>query len=115
MITLSKLRGTLAREVIQSYCNGFVGMKCVFVDEVMISYDLLNQINVRLRKITGAYELPFDCLKVVFFGDFRLLLPVNAKPLCKALRNMLGGTVVWQSLEYYSLDQVVRQSDTILS
>lgn len=115
-ITQSRRTGTMSREILQNYRNMFVGVKCVIIDEVsMIGSDVLHKINLRLQEITGAHDQPFGGMNVFFCGDFRQLPPVNATPVYRAPRNMIGGAALWQSLNYYTLQQVMRQSDATFS
>ena len=115
-ITQSRRVGTMAREVLQNYRSIFIGVKCIVIDEVsMIGCDVLHKINLRLQEITGAHDQPFGHLNIIFCGDFRQLPPVNATPVYKAPRNAIVGAALWQSLNYYPLEQVMRQSDSTFS
>ncbi|GFS71556.1 ATP-dependent DNA helicase [Trichonephila clavipes] len=106
----------MSREILQNNRNMFVGVKCVIIAEVsIIGSNVLHKINLHLQEITGAHEQPFDDMNIFFCGDFRQLTPVNATPVYRAPRSMVGGAVLWQSLNYYSLQQVMRQSDATFS
>lgn len=52
---------------------------------------------------------------MIFCGDFRQLPPVNATPVYKGSRNHLQGALLWQSLDYFGLNQVMRQTDLVFS
>lgn len=116
-IAISKrTNSTMSREYIQSYRNSFAGVKVIFIDEVsMLSADILNKINGRMCEITGNFDVPFGGKNVIFCGDLRQLPPVNARPIFKPLKNSICGAFLWQSLEYYNLTRVMRQSDIAFS
>ncbi|CAD7087561.1 unnamed protein product [Hermetia illucens] len=115
-ITQSRRFGTMSRDILQNYRNMFVGVKFVIIDEVsMIGSDVLHKINLRLQEITGTHDQPFGNMNIVFCGDFHQLPPVNATPVYRTPRNIIGGAVLWQSLNYYTLQQVMRQSDVTFS
>ncbi|GFW12389.1 ATP-dependent DNA helicase [Trichonephila clavipes] len=97
---------------LQKYIH--IGVKCIIIDEVrMIGCDVLHKINLRLQEITGVHDQPFGNLNI-FCGDHQLP-PVNASPVYKGPRNSICGPVLWQSLDYYPLEQVMRQSDSTFS
>ncbi|GFW65819.1 hypothetical protein TNCV_586451 [Trichonephila clavipes] len=115
-ITQSRRIGTMAREVLQNYRSTFIGVKCIIIDEVsMIGCDVLHKINLRLQEITGVHDQPFGNLNIIFCGDLHQLPPVNASTVYKGPRNSMCGPVLWQSLDYYPLEQVRRQSDSTFS
>ncbi|GFX42451.1 ATP-dependent DNA helicase [Trichonephila clavipes] len=114
--TQSRRIGTMAREVLQNYRSTFIGVKCIIIDEVsMIECDVLHKINLRLQEITGVHDQPFGNLNIIFCGDLHQLPPVNASPVYKGPRNSICGPVLWQSLDYDPLEQVMRQSDSTFS
>ncbi|GFT63710.1 ATP-dependent DNA helicase [Trichonephila clavipes] len=114
--TQSRRIGAMAREVLQNYRSTFIGVKCIIIDEVsMIGCDVLHKINLRLQEITGVHDQPFGNLNIIFCGDLHQLPPVNASPVYKEPRNSICGPVLWQSLDYYPLEQVMRQSDSTFS
>ncbi|GFV44671.1 hypothetical protein TNCV_212251 [Trichonephila clavipes] len=113
--TQSRRIGTMAREVLQNYRSTFIGVKCIIIDEVsMIGCDVLHKINLLLQEITGVHDQPFGNLNIIC-GDLHQLPPVNASPVYKGPRNSICGPVLWQSLDYYPLEQVMRQSDSTFS
>ncbi|GFT09265.1 hypothetical protein TNCV_5061581 [Trichonephila clavipes] len=115
-ITQSRRIGTMAREVLKNYRSTFIGVKCIIIDEViMIGCDVLHKINLLLKEITGVHDQPFGNLNIIFCGDLHQLPPVNASPVYKGPRNSICGPVLWQSLDYYPLEQVMRQSDSTFS
>ncbi|GFX37767.1 ATP-dependent DNA helicase [Trichonephila clavipes] len=81
----------------------------------MIGCDVPHKINLRLQEITGVHDQPFGNLNIIFCGDLHQLPPVNASPVYKRPRNSICGPVLWQSLDYYPLEQVMRQSDSTFS
>ncbi|GFX15035.1 ATP-dependent DNA helicase [Trichonephila clavipes] len=114
--TQSRRIGTMAREVLQNYRSTFIGVKCIIIGEVsMIGCDVLHKINLRLQEIPGVHDQPFGNLNIIFCGDLHQLPPVNASPVYKGPRNSICGPVLWQSLDYYPLEQVMRQSDSTFS
>ncbi|GFX71093.1 ATP-dependent DNA helicase [Trichonephila clavipes] len=104
----------MAREVLQNYRSTFIGVKCI-IEVSMIGCDVLHKINLRLQEITGVHDQPFGNLNIIFCGDLHQLPPVNASPVYKGPRNSICGPVLWQSLDYYPLEQVMRQSDSTFS
>ncbi|GFV12937.1 ATP-dependent DNA helicase [Trichonephila clavipes] len=105
----------MAREVHQNYST-FIGVKCIIIDEVsMIGCDVLHKTNLRLQEITGVHDQPFGNLNIIFCGDLHQLPPVNASLVYKGPRNSICGPVLWPSLDYYPLEQVMRQSDSTFS
>ena len=116
-LTISTRAGAVEKpldfEMEQTYRGMFDGVRCVIVDEVsMVSSDIFRKIDSRLKQITGAHDMNFGGLHVIFCGDLRQLPPVRATPVFKCSRNVLGGPVLWQSLNYYPLKQVMRQKDS---
>lgn len=115
-ITQSRRMGSIARETLQSLRQLFKNVKCIIIDEVsMIGNDILHKVNQRLQEITGHLDENFGGIHIIFCGDFRQLPPVNATPVYKAARNHLSGALLWQYLDFYPLNQVMRQSDIVFS
>ncbi|XP_058827523.1 ATP-dependent DNA helicase PIF1-like [Topomyia yanbarensis] len=103
---------SLSLEALQLYRNAFANVKAVIVDEVsMIGADALNNVHTRLQNITGNYDDPFGGSDIIFCGDLRQLPPVNARPVCKPCTNSMHGAVLWQSLDFFPLVRVMRQTD----
>ncbi|GFU16409.1 ATP-dependent DNA helicase [Trichonephila clavipes] len=99
----------MAREVLQNYRSTFIGVKCIIIDEVsLIGCDVLHKINLRLQEITGVHDQPFGNLNIIFCRNLHQLPPVNASPVYKGHRNSICGPVLWQSLDYYPLEQKFR-------
>ncbi|CAK9832801.1 ATP-dependent DNA helicase pfh1, partial [Anthophora retusa] len=91
-------------------------VRAIFVDECsMIGSGLLNQINNRLQHIFQQYDKTFGGINMIFTGDLRQLPPVCQSPIYKRSRQNFCAEIVWQSLEYYPLEQVMRQSDIVFS
>lgn len=80
-----------------------------------MSSDILKQIDSRLRAVSRDSNANFGGFHVIFCGDLRQLPPVNAKPVFSRPPNLLQTRMLWQSLDYFSLTQVVRQKDIIFS
>ena len=54
-------------------------------------------------------------MNIVFCGDLRLLSPVCQTPIYKRSKAHFCNEILWQSLNYYPLIQVMRQADVTLS
>jgi len=106
----------LASELQQTYRGVFNGVVCVIIDEISMSgTDVFHKVDARLKQITGVYDNNFGELHVILCGDLRKLPAVRATPVFKCTRSMLGGPILWQSLQSYMLTQVMRQSDVTFS
>lgn len=115
-ITKSLRSGAIARETLQQFRHSFSGVKCVIIDEVsMMGSDILHQVNSRLQQITGDLDATFGGMDMAFCGDFRQLPPVLAIPVYRGCKNHLEGAFLWQQLDYFPLNQVMRQSDVQFS
>lgn len=116
-ITMSRRNNAnLSFEALQLYRNAFANVKAVIVDEVsMVGADILNNIHTRLQNITGNYDEPFGGINIIFCGDLRQLPPVNARPVYKPCTNSMHGAVLWQSLGFFPLVKVMRQTDVQFS
>ncbi|XP_062557042.1 uncharacterized protein LOC134221891 [Armigeres subalbatus] len=102
----------LSFEALQLYRNAFANVKLIIIDETsMLGADVLNTVHVRLQEITGNYDDPFGGMPIVFCGDLRQLPPVNARAVFKPSINSMHGAVLWQSLDFYPLVQVMRQTN----
>lgn len=68
----------------------FEFIKVIIIDEVsMVSAELLEQINERLKQITGLFTKAFGGLDVILIGDLRQLPPVKATPIFKQIKKKL--------------------------
>ena len=82
------------------------------IDEIsMMSAELLSLVNERLQNITNNYDQLFGRLNVVFCGDLYQLPPVNATPIYKRSKASINNEIIWQSLEYYRLETIMRQQN----
>lgn len=107
---------SLSFENVALYRTLFRNVKVVFVDECsMISAQLLHQIDNRLKQINGIYDIPFGGLDIIFIGDLRQLPPVFATPIYRPIKTSLSGTALWGGLQYYKLEEVMRQSNALFS
>ncbi|XP_055534387.1 ATP-dependent DNA helicase PIF1-like [Wyeomyia smithii] len=77
----------------------------------MIGADVLNTIHSRLQEITGNYNDSFGGMSIVFCGDLRQLPPVNARAIYKPCANSMHGAILWQSLDFFPLVRVMRQTN----
>jgi hypothetical protein len=85
----------MSRETEQNYRGLFDGVICMIVDEInMLGSDIFHKIDSRLKQITAVHDQNFGGLHVVMCGDLRQLPPVNATPIFKCSRDMLGGPVL---------------------
>ncbi|XP_062713898.1 uncharacterized protein LOC115261586 [Aedes albopictus] len=108
--------GKLGFELLQLYRHSFANVKLIIVDEIsMIGANIFNTVHTRLQSITGEYDLPFGGKDMILCGDFRQLPPVNARPAYKPASINIGGAVLWQTLRYFPLTQVMRQTDVEFS
>ncbi|XP_065164189.1 uncharacterized protein [Atheta coriaria] len=115
-LTTSRVIKDLSSETLQAYRNMFVGVRAVFIDEIsMMSAAILRKINYRLQQITGNFDQPFGGIHVILCGDFRQLPPVRALPCFKISSNDLGGSPLWQTIKFFPLVRVVRQTDELFS
>lgn len=106
----------LSVEALNAFRAAFANVRVVFVDECsMIGSGLLGQINSRLQHILHDHERPFAGMDMVFTGDLRQLPPVCQTAIYKRSRQNFCCEIVWQSLEYYPLVQVMRQADVAFS
>jgi hypothetical protein len=106
----------LSVEALNAFRTAFDNVRIVFVDECsMIGSGLLAQINSRLQHILHDHEHPFAGMDMIFTGDLRQLPPVCQTPVYKRSRQNFCCEIVWQSLEYYPLVQVMRQADVAFS
>ena len=96
-ISLSKLL-PLSIEVAHQYRALFKFVKVLIIDEVsMIGAELLEQIDSRLKQITGNFSKNFGGLDVIFIGDLRQLPPVRATPIYKQIKRRMTGPTLWRS------------------
>jgi hypothetical protein len=57
----------------------------------MVVAELLNQIDSRLKQITGNFQDNFGGMDIIFIGDLRQLPPVRATPIYKAIKRRIAG------------------------
>nr|XP_029713677.1 uncharacterized protein LOC109418586 [Aedes albopictus] len=112
-LTMSRRNNAkLSFEILQLYRNAFAHVQAIIVDEVsMIGANILDSIHARLQDIRGEYDDAFGGIDIILVGDFHQLPPVNARFIWKPPANSMHGAVLWQSLEFYPLVRVMRQSD----
>lgn len=114
-ITLSKLL-PLSIEVVYQYRALFRYIKVIIIDEIsMIGAELLNQIDARLKQITGNYDHDFGGLDVIFIGDLRQLPPVRSTAIYKQQKQKIFGPMLWRGLKYFRLEEVMRQANKVFS
>ncbi|GFR10855.1 ATP-dependent DNA helicase [Trichonephila clavata] len=71
-------------EKAHQYRTLFKFVKVLIIDEVsMVSAELLEQINTRLKQITGLFTKDFGGLEAILIGDLQQLSPVKATPIFK--------------------------------
>lgn len=114
-ISLSKLI-PLSIERAQQYRCLFKYVKVLIIDEIsMIGAELLNQIDARLKQITGNFDENFGGLDIIFIGDLRQLPPVRATPIYKQSKQRMVGPLLWRGLKFYELTQIMRQNNEMFA
>jgi len=81
----------------------------------MICAEFLEQIDLRLKQITGNFASNFENLAVILIGDLRQLPPIKATPIYKQIKRRMTGPTVWRHLKFYELTAVMRQANGIFS
>jgi ATP-dependent exoDNAse (exonuclease V) alpha subunit len=115
-LTQSRQQHGMSYENLQTFRRLFRNVKCVIIDEIsMIGSNTFHRVNTRLQEVKANYTHAFGALHVTLSGDFKQLPPVNASPIYKGNRSLVRGPVLWQSLHYFPLVQVMRQSDVQFS
>lgn len=116
-LTLSRQTTQLSSSILQTYRHLMRNIQCVIIDEIsMCGSHVFQSVNSRLQAMTGVYDKNFGGLDLFACGDLKQLPPVNATPVYTATRQSVGGrAVLWQSLDYYPLSRVMRQSDSNFS
>ncbi|GFU76344.1 ATP-dependent DNA helicase [Trichonephila clavipes] len=110
-ISLSRLM-PLNIEKANQYRTLFKFVKVLIIDEIsMVSAELLEQINVRLKQITGLFTKDFGGLDVILIGDLRQLPPVKATPIFKQIKRKITGETPWRKFKQFELKQVMRQQN----
>lgn len=114
-ISLSKLI-PLSIETAQQYRCLFKYVKVLIIDEIsMIGAEILNQIDARLKQITGNFDENFGGLDIIFIGDLRQLPPVRATPIYKQSKQRMVGPLLWRGLKFYELTQIMRQDNEMFA
>jgi len=84
----------MAKEIEKNYRGLFNGVICVIVDEIsMLGCDIFHKNDSRPKQITVVHNENFGGLHILMCGDLRQLPPVNATPVYKCSRDMLGRPV----------------------
>ncbi|XP_037958820.1 uncharacterized protein LOC119688206 [Teleopsis dalmanni] len=81
----------------------------------MVSAELLQQIDARLRQITGLLQKDFGGLDVILIGDLRQLPPVKATPIFKQTKNRISAETPWRKFKQFELKKVMRQENRLFS
>ncbi|GFQ73072.1 ATP-dependent DNA helicase [Trichonephila clavata] len=114
-ISLSRVM-PLNIEKAHQYRTLFKFVKVLIVDEVsMVSAELLEQLNTRLKQITGLFTKYFGGLDVILIGDLRRLLPVKVIPIFKQIKKKMIGETTWRKFKKFELKQEMRQGIVSLS
>ncbi|GFV36328.1 hypothetical protein TNCV_2233751 [Trichonephila clavipes] len=104
-ISLSRLM-PLNIEKANQYRTLFKFVKVLIIDEIsMVSAELLEQINARLKQITGLFTKDFGGLDVILIGDLRQLPPVKATPIFKQIKRKITGETPWRKFKQFELKQ----------
>jgi hypothetical protein len=72
----------------------------------------LDGVNTHPQLVTANYTHAFGALHVILSGDFKQLPP---SPKYKGNRSLVQGPILWQSLTYFPLVQVMCQSNVQFS
>ncbi|XP_028966621.1 uncharacterized protein LOC100900662 [Galendromus occidentalis] len=112
-LALSNRAHQLSNDVLQTYRHHLRNVRCIIIDEIsMCSSHVFHGVNTRLQAMTGEFDANFGGLDLFACGDLKQLPPVRAAPVFTATKSSIGGkAILWQSLNYFPLVQVVRQSD----
>ncbi|XP_040357685.2 uncharacterized protein LOC120841632, partial [Ixodes scapularis] len=79
--------GGLRDNELNTFRYAFRNVRCVIIDEVsMMSADILQKVDSRLRIITCKYLEPFGGLDIILCGDLRQLPPVRAAEVFKRVK-----------------------------
>ena len=114
-IAIAKLL-PLSLEMLHLYRTLFRFVKVLIIDEIsMISAELLDKIDLRLKQITGNHTMAFGNLDVILIGDLRQAPPVRSTPIYKPIKATIAGPMLWRSLQFYELTQVMRQENVTFS
>ncbi|XP_014218648.1 ATP-dependent DNA helicase PIF1-like [Copidosoma floridanum] len=114
-ITLTKLL-PLSMELVQLYRTLFKYVRILIIDEVsMVSAELLQKIDCRLKQITGNFNEPFGGLDIILIGDLRQLPLVRATSIYKSVKQQIAGPSLWRGIQFYELTEVMRQSNQMFS
>ncbi|XP_040064100.2 ATP-dependent DNA helicase PIF1-like [Ixodes scapularis] len=106
--------GGLRDNELNTFRYALRNVRCVIIDEVsMMSTDILQRVDSRLRIITCKYLEPFGGLDIILCGDLRQLLPVRAAEVFERVKtnSVFNTEIAWHHLLYFVLTKVVRQSD----
>ncbi|EDS42392.1 conserved hypothetical protein [Culex quinquefasciatus] len=111
-ITMSRQATKMNFETLQMYRNEMQHIKFHIIDEVsMVGAHTLNTAHIRLQDVYMIYDVAYGGVNVLVSGDLMQLPPVNARAVFKPPSNSICGAVVWQSLMFHELKQVMRQAD----
>ena len=95
----------------------FRNLRCVIIDEIsMVSADLLYNLDMRLREITGRLSTVFGGLSVFCFGDLFQLQPPKARYVFEKPTNEMHGLTftarnLWRLFKVVNLVENHRQGD----
>lgn len=91
-------------EVAHQYRDLFKYVRVLIIEEVsMILAELVEQIDQRLKQISGKFKHNFGDLDMILIGDLRQLPPVRATPIYKQIKKKITGVSMWHSLQFYEL------------
>ncbi|GFV01352.1 ATP-dependent DNA helicase [Trichonephila clavipes] len=69
------------------------------------------QVDSRLKQITGNFQSNFGGLDIILIGGLRQLPPVRSTPIYKQPKQTIVGPISWQNLKFYELNEVMRQAN----
>lgn len=115
-LTMSRQTTRMTFETLQLYRNEMQHVMAHIIDEIsMVGAHHLESVHVRLQDVYMNWEKAFGAIWLYLCGDLRQLFPVMARPVFKPPANSISGAVLWQSLKFHELTQVMRQADKAFS
>ena len=114
-LPISNRDSGMSFEMLQACRTAFKDVRKVVLDECsMLGSQLLRRLDERLQQIASSSAL-LGGFNMIVCGDLCQLPPVRQSPIHKRDKQNYFGKVAFQELEYYPLDQVMRQSDVMFS
>jgi len=117
-ITENSALRNISADLKNKYRNKLWYLKLMIIDEVsMVGASTLRKIDHQLRQIFDK-DLPFAGISILFVGDFNQLRPVlDTYAFQQSSKNdysILAGTILWHSVKYYRLNEIMRQKNDLI-